>query len=102
MKNEKFIRLTNSFQPELPAGIDEAGICSCFNNRAPKTPVEWRTDRPTKSGDYIVVKKERDSGKVYVQLDWFLTNFGFGFEEFCCYDLISWAELPKKNRRRAI
>ena len=102
MNNKKFIRLTNSFQPELPDWIDEAGICSCFNNRAPKMPVEWKTDRPNKDGEYLVIFKNRASGKVSVQLDWFLTNFGFGFEEFCCYDLIAWAELPKKNRRRAI
>lgn len=99
MNSKKFIRLTNSFQPELPTGIDEKEIRSCFNDRAPKTPVEWRTDRPTKNGDYIVIYKHRESGRIYVQLDWYLNPLGFGFEEFCCYDLIAWAELPKKERR---
>lgn len=99
MNSKKFIRLTNSFQPKLPAGIDETRIYSCFNERAPKTPVEWRTDRPTKGGEYIVLFKNKDSGKICLQLDWYINPLGFGFEEFCICDLIAWAELPKKKRR---
>ena len=99
MNNKKFIRLTSSFQPELPAGIDETEVHSCFNRRAPKTPVEWRTDRPTKGGEYIVIYKSRESGRISVQLDWYLHPLGFGFEEYCLDDLIAWAELPKKRRR---
>ena len=99
MNSKKFIRLTNSFQPELPAGIGGAEMRSCFNDRAPKTPVEWKIDRPTKNGDYIVVYKSRESDRIYVQLDWYINPLGFGFEEFCICDLIAWAELPKNKRR---
>ena len=86
--------VAEAFQPELPAGIAEEVYISCFNDKAPKIPVEWKTGRPSKNGDYIVLFKNRETGKVYVQINWYLKPLGFGFEEYCLDDLIAWADIP--------
>ena len=87
-------KIAEVFQPELPTGIVEAGGVSCFNDKAPKIPVEWKTGRPNKDGDYIVILKNKKTGKVYVQIDWYLKKFGFGFEEYGFDNLIAWADIP--------
>ena len=82
------------FQPELPTGITEECIISCFSENAPKMPVKWNMGRPSKDGEYIVIIRNRTSGKVYVQIDWYIERLGFGFEEYCLDDLIAWTDIP--------
>ena len=94
IENMMNCNIAEAFQPELPTGIAETGGISCFNDKSPKIPVEWKTGRPNKDGDYIVIFKNRASGKVYVQIDWFIERLGFGFEEYCLDDLVAWADIP--------
>ena len=86
--------IDKAFRPLLPTGIAETECISCFNDNSPQVPVEWKTDRPNKDGDYIVIFKNKKTGKVNVQIDWYLKKLGFGFEEYGFDDLVAWADIP--------